>query len=763
MFHMPNRGQEIDDKIKQFFENLFQEIFFIDRKLPSKKKHYKKGGLGRSMLRLLGKLIILLARLIKNVLKILFSPVKFFFIASKKNFRKASLCRKFQPVKIFQVLTLSLVSILLSLIIIAYFFFKSLPPIENLTTRKIPMTTKILDRNNKLLYKIYKDQNRSLIHLSDLPQYALDATIAIEDKSFYKHWGISLRGIIRALRENKERGATVQGGSTITQQLVKNALLTPERTLDRKVREIVLALFVERKFSKRQILEMYLNEVGYGGEAYGIEEASQMYFGISARDLSLSQAAFLAGLPASPTDYSPFGANPQIAKIRQLEVLDAMVQEGYITEKEAEGARREKLHFIPQEIPIKAPHFVFFVKELLEKKYGAEFIDQGGLTIKTTLDLDVQDMAQKEVKIGVEKQKYLLVGNGSAVIENPVTGEILAMVGSTDYFNTANDGNVNVTTALRQPGSSIKPVTYSLALSSGLYTTGTTISDSPVTYHTEGSPAYSPQNYDAKFHGVVTLRQALACSYNVPAVKVLASLGVYRLIDFAEKLGITSWTDRNRFGYSLTLGGGEVKPLEMAKVFSVFANEGKKVEQKYVLTITDSKGKVIEDNTFASRTEQVISPIVAFQISDILADNAARTPTFGAFSPLVIPGHTVSVKTGTTDSKKDNWTIGYTKDYTVVVWIGNNNNQPMSIYLESGNTGAAMIWNPIMKNLLKDKKNTPLATPKELIEVEICQQTGTLPCPGCIVKKEYFIRGTEPKEKCTKIEPSPTAEPTKKP
>ena len=665
--------------------------------------------------------------------------------------------------KITQVIILFLFSLILSATAISYLFFKSLPAIDNLTHRKYPMTTKILDRKGRLLYKIYKNQNRSLIKLEELPEYAIDATIAIEDRDFYHHFGISLRGIIRALAENKKTGTTLQGGSTITQQLVKNALLTPERTYDRKIKEIVLALMVERKFSKDKILEMYFNEVGYGGSAYGIEEAAQMYFGTPAKKITLAQAAFLAGLPVSPTDYSPFGTHPEISKIRQLEVLKAMANQGFISQKEADDAAKVRLHFRTQNIEIKAPHFVFYVKQELEKKYGTEFVTQGGLTIQTTLDLDIQEMAQKEVRAGVALQKNLFVGNGAAVVQDPKNGEILAMVGSTDYFDMEHDGNVNVTVAQRQPGSSIKPVTYSLALSSGLYTPSTMIADSPVTYHTEGSPAYSPVNYDSKFHGTVSFRQALACSYNVPAVKILASLGVWRMIDWAERLGISTWEDRSRFGYSLTLGGGEVKPIEMAKVFSVFADNGQKVEQKYVLKITTPAGRVIEDNTKEARAEQVMSPIVAFQISDILSDNAARTPTFGSSSALVIPGDTVSVKTGTTDSKKDNWTIGYTKDYTVVVWIGNNNNIPMSMYLESGNTGAAAIWHNIMENLLKKKKNEPLIVPEELVEVEICVQTGTLPCPGCTVKKEYFIRGTEPREKCTKWEPSPTPEPTKKP
>lgn len=759
--------KQTDITIISFVKRGVSCVFLVDKlirkKIMSLKKNSKKKNPTTKLLKKASRVGVSVAKkLISFILKIPIYVLFFFFKKIKqfvKFFVKATASKKLLRIK--QIFFLLVISILLSGTVLAYLFFKSLPSVDSLKVRKYPMTTKILDRKGRLLYKIYKNQNRTLIHLDDLPDYVRQATIAIEDKSFYQHFGISLRGIIRAFLQNKKEGTTVQGGSTITQQLVKNALLSSERTIDRKIREIVLALLVERKFTKNQILEMYFNEVGYGGSAYGIEEAAEMYFGVPAKKLTLGQAALLAGLPASPTDYSPYGAKPEMAKIRQLEVLKNMVSIGSITKEQADQAEREKLVFKKPRIEIQAPHFVFFVKQELEKKYGTEFINQGGLTIKTTLDLDIQNMAQKEVEKGVANQKYLLVGNGATVIEDPKNGEILAMVGSRDYFDTEHDGNVNVATSPRQPGSSIKPVTYSLALSSGLYTPSTVIDDAPITYRTEGSPPYSPINYDNKFHGRVTFRSALACSYNIPAVKILATLGVSRLIDFAEKLGISTWTDKSRFGYSLTLGGGEVTLLDMAKVFSVFANDGKRVDQKYVLQITDPRGKIIENNT-STRSEQVMSPIVAFQISDILADNVARTPAFGPSSSLVIPGHTVSVKTGTTDSKKDNLTIGYTKDYTVAVWIGNNDGTPMSAFLESGNTGAAAIWNPIMKNLLKNKKDEKESAPGELIQVEICKETGTLPCPGCTVQKEYFIRGSEPKSKCEKYEP-PTPSPTKNP
>jgi len=629
------------------------------------------------------------------------------------------------------------------------FFFHSLPSPLALTERELVLTTKIYARDGEtLLYKIYKTQNRSLVELKDIPEHLIWAAIAIEDKDFYKHRGLSLRGIIRAIRVNWLKQDVVEGGSTITQQLVKNALLTPERTFWRKFKEIVLAIEAELIYSKNEILTMYFNEVGFGGAAYGIEEASEMYFGKKAADLALGESALLAGLPAAPTYYSPFGVNPERAKIRQRQVLRRMYEDGYISYQEMSEAEKEELVFAKQRTDIKAPHFVMYIKELLVEKYGEKMVEQGGLTIITSLDPEIQEMAEREIWEGVEKQKYLLVGNGAALVTKPATGEVLAMVGSKDYFDEVNDGNVNVTMRLRQPGSAIKPVNYVAALTEGFSPT-TILEDTPVTYRFKDSKPYSPVNYDGKFRGRVSLRQALGNSLNVPAVKVLASYGVEKMIETGKLMGITTWGDKERFGYSLTLGGGDVKMIDLALVFGTLANLGEKVELDPILYVSDYKGRVLKDYKERGEKTTVISPGAAFIVSNILADNEARKSVFGPNSPLVIEGHTVAVKTGTTDTKRDNWTIGYTPDYLVGVWIGNNDNSPMSPYLESGASGAAPIWNKIMSQVLEGKKDSPFEMPPEIIGVKICATNGLLPCKGCPkVVKEYFLRGTEPKTAC---------------
>lgn len=648
--------------------------------------------------------------------------------------------------------------------------FRDLPSPKELATRDRKISTKIYDRNEKLLFKVFRDQNRTLVKLADVPIYARQATIAVEDADFYSHPGFSLRGMSRAVVRNVTRGE-LAGGSTITQQLVKNALLTPEKTLRRKLREIILAIEAELVFSKDEILEMYLNEVAYGGSSYGIEEASQTYFGKRVKELTLAQAALLAGLPKAPTTFSPFGANPDLARARQLEVLSRMVQLGYITQKEAEDAAQEKLAFAPQRTDIKAPHFVMYVKQILAQKYGEHVVEAGGLEVITNLDLDLQEKVEKIVREEAEKIKNLRVSNAAAIVTRPGTGEILAMAGSKDYFDIKIDGNFNVTTALRQPGSSIKPINYSFALESGRYTAASIIDDSPITYQIPGTEPYSPKNYDSRFHGRVPIRTALGSSYNVPAVKVLASYGVEKMIEQGKKLGITTWDDPRRFGLSLTLGGGEIKMVDMAVVYGALANYGKRVDLHPILGVTDYRGQVLEEEgcdsslithrslpftlVYAAEAvesevcgRQVLDPRVAFILTDILKDNGARTPAFGPGSLLVIPKHTeVAVKTGTTQNLRDNWAIGYTKDYVVAAWVGNNDNTPM-LYVSSGVTGATPIWHRIMAELLLGQSNHPWDVPPGIIQVDICPFTGTLPCEGCGGKKEYFLEGTEPQKAC---------------
>jgi len=627
---------------------------------------------------------------------------------------------------------------------VLFFFMKDLPKPNRLAERDLAVTTRIYDRNHKLLFRIYEEKDRTLIHLEDVPKHLLQATIAMEDHDFYKHSGFDLRGIIRSVREILFEGK-LQGGSTITQQLVKNALLSPERTVKRKIKELILSFQVERLYTKDQILQMYLNEVPYGGTAWGVQAASEMYFNKSVSELTIGEAALLAGLPASPTTYSPFGAHPELAVKRQQEVLRRMVEDKYISQEEANEAQQQKLVFAPQQTDIHAPHFVMLVRQMLEETYGEHLVAHGGLEVITTLDLDLQNTVQSIVREELEKVKQLRVGNGAALVTNPKTGEILAMVGSKDYFDVENDGNVNVTTSFRQPGSSIKPLNYALFFEKG-YTPATLLLDVPTEFIVKGQPPYRPGNYDGQSHGAVQVRFALGNSYNIPAVKVLASNGVPDFIRFAQRLGITTFTDPSRYGLSLTLGGGEVTMTDMAVAYSVFANLGKKQHLQPILKVTDYRGTVLEEY-IPQEGENVLSPEISYLISHILLDNNARMSAFGATSLLRIPGHAaVSVKTGTTDDKKDNWTIGYTPSYLTAVWVGNNDGTPMHPFLTSGVTGAAPIWNKIMTHVLKNQPDEWPQKPNGITGLPVCSLSGKLPSNDCPIRYEFFIKDQEPKE-----------------
>ena len=651
--------------------------------------------------------------------------------------------------------------------------FAGLPSPGKLGSDEFPVSTKILDRNGELLYEIYTDQNRTPITINDLPEYVAEATIAIEDKNFYRHHGFAWEGITRAILNTVFR-QKLQGGSTITQQLVKTTLLTPERTLRRKIREALLAMATEIRYSKSQILELYLNHVPYGGTAYGIEQAAHTYFGKSAKDLSLAEAALLAGLPQAPTRYSPFGVNPEAAKIRQAQVLQRMVEDKYIAQEEYQQAVDEPLTYAPQTNNIRAPHFSLYIKQLLVDKYGEPLVEKGGLRVTTSLDLDLQNFAQDTVATEVAKLNKANVGNGAALITRPRTGEILAMVGSKDYFDLSIDGNVNVTTRLRQPGSSIKPLNYTAGLGNG-YTPSTMFLDVPVCFSVPGQPSYCPRNYDGQFHGPVQMRFALGNSFNIPAVKMLAANGVETMIATASAMGISTFTDPSRYGLSLTLGGGEVYMTDMAVAFGVFANAGLKVELTPILKVETYQGKVLEEINFDNSLpagEKVLDPAVTYLISHILLDNNARSQAFGSSSQLVIPGHAVSVKTGTTDDLRDNWTIGFTPSFLVAAWVGNNDNKPMSPYLVSGVSGAAPIWHKIMVQTLKDQPDEWPKKPETVVGLEVCSLTGFRPRPDqpCETRFEYFIKGHEPTEepvlkqgiiidKTTGLPPGPNASP----
>ena len=660
--------------------------------------------------------------------------LKKFFGKKITRFQKLQLKKRVGVVTVFLVI--------LSLIFYFYYFiFRTLPSPKHLTEIQPQVSTKIYDRNGSLLYKIYKDQNRTIVPLTQIPIHVRLATLAAEDAEFYSHPGFSIKGITRALLQDLQTGS-LQGGSTITQQLVKNVLLSPEKTITRKIKEIILSVEVEATYTKDQILEMYLNQVSYGGTAYGIEEASVQYFGKNVGELDLAEAAYLAGLTKSPTSYSPYGQHPEAGFERQREVLHLMAVNKFITQDQESDAEKKELTFVPNRNEINAPHFVMYIRQILVDKYGEDMVDKGGLEVTTSLNLPTQKMAEQVVKTEVGSLKAMNVGNGAALVINPQTGEILAMVGSKDYFATDEDGQVNVTLRLRQPGSSIKVVNYTYALSHGM-TPASIINDSPITYVTPGSPPYSPVNYDGQFVGNVSLRSALAQSRNIPAVKTLASYGVDKMVVQGRDMGITTWDDPSKFGLSLTLGGGAVTALDLSKVYSTLANYGKRPDIMPILSVRDYKGKVWEKNS--PNTTQVLDGRVAFTLTDILKDNNARAPEFGFNSALVVKNHPeVAVKTGTSNSLRDNWTAGYNQNYLVVTWVGNNDNSPMS-RVASGVTGASPIWNKIMSALLIDQPSIDWKAPDEMVKI------------NCLGKGEWFLNGSVPTNYC---KPTPSPAPT---
>lgn len=572
-----------------------------------------------------------------------------------------------------------------------------LPSPDRLNYQQTPLTTEIYDRKGQLLYRLYEGRNRTLVKLEELPPYLIQATIAIEDQNFYKHTGVDFAAMLRALYNNlTRRNSKLEGASTITQQLIKNNLLTPEKTYSRKIKEIILSLWAEQIYSKNQILQMYFNEAPYGGPTWGIGAAAQVYFGKIPKDLTLAQSAFLAGLPASPTEFSPYGTRPELGKMRQKEVLKRLVEEKYITLKQAEEAEEEVLTFRSPQNEILAPHFVFYVKDYLSQKYGPAVVSQGGLKIYTTLDLDLQKEAEKITSAEISSLSFLNVQNGAAMVTDAKTGQILAMVGSRDY-HYPNFGNFNVTLSPRQPGSSIKVVTYAAAFKAG-YSPGNTILDRPVSFKDPRGKSYTPVNYDGIFRGPVSIREALGSSLNIPAVKILYTIGLDSMIQTAKDLGITTFTQPQNYGLSITLGGADVRMIDMMAVYGTLANYGQLQRVTPILKVLDSSGEVLEEYK-KNDTKTAIKPEIAYLITSILTDNSARSLSFGPNS-LINLGPTVAVKTGTSDNKRDNWTFGYTRDFVVGVWVGNNDNSPMNPTLTSGVTGAAPIWRKIMQMLL---------------------------------------------------------------
>ena len=625
-------------------------------------------------------------------------------------------------------------------------YAKDLPAPGKLS-QAVNSSTIFYDRDGKILFETYKDKNRVPVSLGDVSKYMKEATISIEDKDFYKHGGISQTGILRSIFDIVFR-RQIEGGSTITQQLIKNVLLDSQRTASRKIKEIILAVLVEKKYTKDQILEMYLNEAPYGGSFWGIGSAAKGYFDKSPKDVNLIESAILAGFPQRPSYYSPFIGKEDAWRARTKDVLRRMREDGYITGDQEKNALKQlnDIKFTTPKLSINAPHFVFYVRDQIEKEFGPKILDQG-IRVKTTLSLDVQQTAEKILGDEIAKLKSANVGNGAVVVLDSQTGEVLAMVGSYD-FNNEKYGKFNASLGLRQPGSAMKPITYGLAFEKG-YTPSTALMDLKTVFPDQGGKEYIPENYDGKFRGPIQLRFALGNSINVPAVKLLAMVGLRKFLQKADDMGLTTLAptqeNLNRFGLSITLGGGEVTLLDLTSAYSVYARGGVKKDTQSIIEVKDINGKSLYKPQKSSE-KKVFSPEISFLVSHILSDNNAREAEFGPNSYLRVPGKTVAVKTGTTNDKRDNWTIGYTKDITVGVWVGNNDNTPMNPKIASGITGASPIWYYIMNQLLKKYHDGIIDKPDSVKALIIDSYLGGLPKDGYPTRSEYFINGTEPKD-----------------
>ncbi len=660
--------------------------------------------------------------------------------------------RHFDKIDFFKWFALG--SLIVSLIgifslILAFAWFSKDLPNPNKIVRHSGFSTKILDRQGELLYDMYDKVNRVPVTLDQVPIYLREATIAVEDKDFYKHGGFDPKGILRATFNTLIRGK-LQGGSTLTQQLVKNVLLNSERTLSRKFKELVLAIQIERKFNKDEILQMYLNEAPYGGTAWGVAAGAEKYFGKKVSDLDLAESAMLAGLPQAPSIYSPFGNHPKAYLRRAKTVLRRMREDGYIDKQQEKNAinELETMKFKAKLDQIKAPHFVFYVKNQLAKILGDRVVNQGGLTVTTTLDYDLQKYAQAAVTQEIKKIEKLHITNGAAMVIDAQTGEILAMVGSKDFFAKDYDGQYNAALALRQPGSSIKPVTYALAFKRG-YTPATMLMDVPTKFGTgTQGKYYQPKNYDGKFRGPVQLRFALGSSLNIPAVKLLALVGVKDMLSLAYDMGFETLkpTPENlkRFGLSVTLGAGEVRLLDLVRSYAVFANGGERIQPISILKV-EKNGKTIYQAP-KPKKKRVLSPEVTFLINHVLYDNNARLLTFGANSYLNMNGRPIAVKTGTTNDMKDNWTVGWSTKVVVGTWVGNNDDSPMK-RVASGVTGASPIWRKIMLKAYEKYGGDNFTPPKDIVAKRVDVITGYAEHDNFPARSEYFIKGTEPTTK----------------
>jgi 1A family penicillin-binding protein len=681
----------------------------------------------------------------KNRFKIFFKFIAYLFYLPVNPMKKNNKADQKIPKKtrsygwgmiIFRLfISLAVITIIFVLGIFLY-FAKDLPSPGKISNRFVAESTKIYDRTgDHLLYEIHGEEKRTQIAFSDIPETVKYSTIALEDQEFFSHRGIKLSSIIRAALADILNRKTTQGGSTITQQFIKKAVLSDEKTFSRKIKEVILSIEVEQMFSKEEILGMYLNEIPYGSNAYGIEAAAQTFFGKHARELTLDEAALLSSLPNAPTYYSPYGSHREALKIRQESALQKMADLGYITPEQAEEAKQVDIFkkLSPGLQNISAPHFVMYIKEYLETKYGNKLLEQGGFKVYTTLDWEMQQIAERVVREGAETNlKKYKAENSALVAINPNNGQILAMVGSKDYFDKNIDGQVNVAIRDRQPGSSFKPYVYLTAFEKG-FTPETIIWDVDTDFSTDSGKKYNPKNYDGKNRGPVKMKEALAMSLNVPAVKTLYLAGVQESIETAKKMGITTLTKPDLYGLSLVLGGGEVKLVDHVAAFGVFATGGIKQDKTAILKILDSKSNVLEQykDDFGVR---VVDEKYVAMIDYILSTNDLRAPVFGSNSPLNFSDRPVAAKTGTTNEWRDGWTIGYTRDLAAGVWTGNNDNSVMAEGAD-GVYVAAPIWRKFMDEVLvneqpkKFPKYEKVETGKAILdgkvdfleEVEVCK------------------------------------------
>ncbi len=637
------------------------------------------------------------------------------------------------------------------------YYSKYLPDPGKLVTRQVAESTKIYARDNSLLYEIHGEVKRTLVKYEDISDYLKNATVAIEDKDFYKHHGISFSGIARSVfRAAVRLDTTGGGGSTITQQLVKNAILNNKKSIfGRKVPEAILSIELETKFKKEEILQMYLNEIPYGKNTYGAEAASQSYFGKHAKDLSLAESAYLASLPQAPSRYNPFGPNRALLDGRKDYVLSQMKEQGYINEEQEKQAKAEKVAFSQINTGLTAPHFVFMVEDYLAQKFGEKTLQEGGLKVYTTLDPKLQKIAEDAVNkyADVNAKKYN--GNNEALVAiDPKTGQILAMVGSKNYFGKSEpegcvgskctfDPQVNVAISPRQPGSSFKPYVYVTAFSKeNKYSPSTMLMDVVTNFGKFNNKDYIPTNYDGSEHGPVSIRQGLAGSLNIPAVKTLALVGVEKATETAHKLGITS--PLNNCGLSLVLGGCEVKLVDHVAAYSALANGGVKNEQTFILKIVDKTGQTEEE--FQTHPQEILDPQAVYELISIMTDNNARAFVFGPNSPLILPDRKVAAKTGTTNKWHDGWTLGFTPSLAAGVWVGNNNGD----YLKKNADGvivAAPIWHEFMLNALKGTPAEEFTRPNGIREVDVDTISGKLPTQLTpTTKKEVFADYSVPTE-----------------